>query len=139
MPPTPSPKRFFYLTPGVLPPRPFHTMLASLGSGPLRFLFLELCPPPPGLSILCLAYHGFENPFSALAGLRSSWVGPPLVPAGLCPLRAALFWYFALSGIKPFSLPSLFRTPLGLYHLRLNHPGLRRIWTAPDEFFHPRG
>jgi hypothetical protein len=33
-------------------------------------------------------------------------------------------------------LPWLFWTPLGLCYFRLDHPGLRRIWTSPKGFCH---
>jgi hypothetical protein len=38
-----------------------------------------------------------------------------------------------------FAFPSPGWTPLCLYRLRLDHPGLRRIWTTPEGFCHPRG
>jgi hypothetical protein len=39
--------------------------------------------------------------------------------------------------VIPWPFPG--RTPLCLYHLMLDHPGLRRIWTVPKGFCHPPG
>jgi hypothetical protein len=41
-----------------------------------------------------------------------------------------VLWCLALSGFTPLALPSLFWTPLGLYHFRLDHLDFRRICTA---------
>jgi hypothetical protein len=113
-------------------------MLASLGPGPPALPVPGALPPPPRLSTLCLAYQGFGNPVSALTGLRPWWAGSPLVPAGLCPLQAATVSCFAIRACPqwhfPLGLPLLLWTRLGLYHLRLDHPGLRRIWIAPEGF-----
>jgi hypothetical protein len=97
-------------------------LFSSLGPGPLRFLFAELCP---GISIPYLVYQGIDNPFSAFSGLRPWWVGPPSVPVGLRPLMTASLLSFAHSGITPLTFASLLWTPMGVYHLRLNHLCLR--------------
>jgi hypothetical protein len=68
--------------------------------------------------------------------------GPHWSPQALFPSElshtCALPPRFVLSHIAFLALPSLFRTPLGLYHLRLDHPGLERNLTAPESFFHLR-
>jgi hypothetical protein len=89
-----------------------------------------------GPSILC-PDQGFENLFPALTGLwLMGWTstGPhkPLPPPGCLTLVLCPQWPW-------LHLPLLFWIPLGLYHPRLDHPGLRRIWTAPEGFCHPWG
>jgi hypothetical protein len=86
----------FLFNHGTLPPRPFPRMLASLGPGPLHFLFLDLCfcpvPSPPGLwkSIFC------PHRDLTMMGWTSTGSCRPLPPLGcfssvLCP-----WWHWPL-------------------------------------------
>lgn len=127
IPQNPSPNWNFLLSGLLYNPGPSQDAWFVRAS-PVPLLFLELCPKafysvpsPPGM-----------KPFSALPGLRPQWIGAPPVPRGLWPFRAAsISCYalraFALSGTGSMAFPSLFLTPLGLCHLKLAHPGLRRI------------
>jgi hypothetical protein len=90
-----SPNGYYLFNPVPLPPEPFLPHNACFFGAWLPALPVPGALPP-GLSILCLAHQGFRNPFSALAGLRTWWVGRPLVPAGLFSLRAALLRCFPL-------------------------------------------
>jgi hypothetical protein len=87
---------------------------------------------PPGLFILCPAHQGFGKPFSALAELRLFWVGPPLVPAGLCTPPGCLTLVLCPQGLPLWHFADL-DTPEPLPS-RLGLPGLRRFWTAPISF-----
>jgi hypothetical protein len=137
--PTPSPNRD-YLHLGFYHPVHSPGCLLRWGLAPALPIPVAL---PPGLFILFLAHQGFGNQFPALAGLRPSWVRPSLVPTGLCRLRAASLWCFALRAYRQWhctlGIAFLFCISLGLYHLRLDHPGLRRIWTAAEGFYRTRG
>jgi hypothetical protein len=65
-----------------------------------------------------------------------------LIPAvTIIPIVIVIVIVIACS---PLALPPLALylpgwTPLGFYHLRLDHPGLRRPWTAPEGLHHPQG
>jgi hypothetical protein len=78
------------------------------------------------LEIHFLLSEGFKND-----GLDLHWSLEAFVPSGV-PHFGVL-----PSGLVPLGLVFTVLYTLGLYHLRLDYPGLRRIWTAPEGFCHP--
>jgi hypothetical protein len=63
---------------------------------------------------MCLVQQGFKNNFLPLQGFSHVELDPQW------SLQA-----FAISGIAPLTLPSLYWTPLSLFHLKLYHQDLR--------------
>jgi hypothetical protein len=112
-------------------------MLASLGPGPLHFLFLQLCPlgflscaqPIRGLEVHFLPLQGFDHD-----ELDLHWSLQVFAPSWLPHLGA-----LHLVALPSLALSLLCWTPLGLFHLRVDHPGLGRIWAASEGFCHSRG
>jgi hypothetical protein len=81
-----------YLTHGTLPPNRLPMILVSLEPDPL---FLELCPRA------FYPMRSFGNPFSAIAGFRPWWVGPPhrpLPPSDCLTLVPCHQWLY----LRPF-------------------------------------
>jgi hypothetical protein len=128
------PTGIFYLTPGALPPKPFPAVLALLGPGPLRFLFLELCPPgflpwpTRVLEIHFLPSQGFGHD-----GLDLHWSPQSFSPSGLPHFGASP------SVALPLDLAFVVLDTPSPYHIMLDHPYFRRFWTAPEKLCDPRG
>jgi hypothetical protein len=79
-----------------------------------------LPPPPPGLSVLCLAYQGF----GMTSGMTvSTHLCPQLISSRLSHVGAISQWH-----LLPWSVLDAPRP------LRLDRPGLRRIRTSPESF-----